>query len=252
MGLVVRDRREEVTDGGDELVGPGVRPHVVRPVAPALGLERVRAGVELVHLGRHESLPDDRAVEDGALLQRREPGTRVLLRRAERRGRDHQSGAARGEASLGQARRRAEQRELHVGRQAALHVHREPEDGVELVERVDVRTPEHRLRPLVDVERVPRDDAEEAAAGTPDGPEHVGIRRLVGVDDLPRGGHDVDGAHACARGAVQPPVPAEPSLQQVATDAHGRAVASGKEQPVRAERRAEVLSPDARLHRRGA
>ncbi|WP_327003228.1 hypothetical protein OHA72_50495 [Dactylosporangium sp. NBC_01737] len=56
------------------------------------------------------------------------------------------------------------------------------------------------------------DDAGEAGSGAAGGPQQVGVARLVGVDELAAGGHDVDGHDALARPAPGAAVPAPSAL----------------------------------------
>lgn len=89
----------------------------------------------------------------------------------------------------------------------------------------------------------PGDDSEEAGSGATGGPVEVRVPVSVGPDQLTGWGDHVDGFHALAGRAVDPAVPAEAALEQIATDRHPDAVADREEEVVLFEFGVEQVSP---------
>ena len=87
------------------------------------------------------------------------------------------------------------------------------------------------------------DDAEAAPAAA-QGPEEVGVRLVVGADDVPARGHDLGGEHARRRKPVLATEPADTAAQRIADDTdvrrraveRGQAVLDGRVDDVRPDR----------------
>ena len=84
------------------------------------------------------------------------------------------------------------------------------------------------------------DDAEEAGTSPACCPEQVSIFALVSMHQFAVGGDDVHSEDATAGGPPQARVPAEAALQQEPAEAHGHAMAGGKEQTILKQRAIEI------------
>ena len=140
------------------------------------------------------------------------------------------------------ARARGHDRELELVGEARLLGQRPAQHLVAHLHRVDVVRLPDRRRAGVAAQVKAHHDAEVAGARAAGGPQPLGVRVLVGVDQLALGGDDVDAddAHAGRPDHARQPTP--PALEQEATQADGGAVARGEEQPVVGEQAVELAA----------
>src|SRR5215211_8501632 len=90
--------------------------------------------------------------------------------------------------------------------------------------------PHHNLWPPLKFHLEAAHDPEEPWPGAPRSPEQVGVLLGDGTHKLAFGGNDLNRSDTGAGWSPQPRIPAEPALQQKASESHGHTVARRKEQ----------------------
>src|SRR5713226_8830816 len=119
-------------------------------------------------------------------------------------------------------------------------------DLIEKLNGIDVGALCQGLRARADLEVEVGYDAEEARTRAARRPQQLRVLRLVCLDQLAVGSHDVDRLDALTGPAPSPAVPAHPALEQETSKANGRAVTAREHEPILGEKRVEFAAGHCR------